>query len=107
MVIFFFMIAAGICVLVMSNTKEKDVYAKAVKQCLVHGQTLINETHELLQTEQFYMDEDGRPVLEPERFVVRIQVEESGSQGELCSMRIFEKDKELAVLHFYRKGASR
>ena len=45
-VIFFFTIASGICVLVMSNAKDKQLYAKNVKTSLIYGQNLIDEEND-------------------------------------------------------------
>lgn len=107
MVIFFFMIAAGICVLVMSNTKEKDLYAKAVKQTLIYGQNLINQKDAHLEENHFYISEQGTAQGNKGRYEVDIQIEETGTKGDQCSMHIFENKKELAVLYFYRKGAAK
>lgn len=107
MVIFFFMIAAGICVLVMSHTKEKDLYVKAVKQTLVYGQNLINQEDAALMEHKFYMDEQGRVQKDQGVYEVSIEEEETGHKGTRCRMQISQNEKELVVLYFYRREASR
>ena len=104
MVIFFFTIAASICVLIMSNTKEKDQYAKSVKETLFYGQSLIAQESSFLNKDHFYMDETGTAKQEEDIYEVQIQVLEQGTQGDLCCMKITKGEKELAVLNFYRRG---
>ena len=55
-VIFFFTIASGICVLVMSNAKDKQLYAKNVKTSLIYGQNLIDEENDYLYKSKFYLN---------------------------------------------------
>lgn len=102
-VIFFFTIASGICVLVMSNAKEKQLYAKNVKTSLIYGQNLIDEENDYLYTSKFYLKEDGTPQQDETMYQVLIRVKQKGKHGDLCEMHILTQGKETAMLSFYRQ----
>lgn len=102
-VIFFFTIASGICVLVMSNAKDKQLYAKNVKTSLIYGQNLIDEENDYLYKSKFYLNEEGVPQQEEAMYQVTITIKQEGSHGDLCEMHITKQNKETAVLSFYRQ----
>lgn len=102
-VIFFFTIASSICVLVMSNAKDKQLYAKHVRTSTIYGQNLIDEESAFLYEEKFYLNEDGTPQQKEAMYMITIQVKEKGVHGDLCEMHIKTQDKETAVLSFYRQ----
>ena len=82
-VIFFFTIASGICVLVMSN--------------------VIDEENDYLYKSKFYLNEEGVPQQEEAMYQVTIAIKQEGSHGDLCEMHITKQNKETAVLSFYRQ----
>ena len=102
-VIFFFTIASSICVLVMSNAKDKQLYAKHVRTSMIYGQNLIDEENAFLYEEKFYLNEDGTPQQKESMYMITIQVKEKGVHGDLCEMHIKTQEKETAVLSFYRQ----
>lgn len=105
-VIFFFTIASGICVLVMSNAKEKQLYAQYVDASLRYGQNLIDENSSYLKKEVFYLDQDGNPKDTQDIYKVEIHITQQGTSGNLCEMKIFREHKECAVLSFYQQEVS-
>lgn len=105
-VIFFFTIASGICVLVMSNAKEKQLYAQYVDSSLRYGQNLIDENSSYLKQEIFYLDKNGNPKDVQDVYKVEIHIKQQGTKGNLCEMKIFREHKECAVLSFYHKEVS-
>lgn len=104
LVIFFFMIAASICVLVMSNTKAKNQFAKDVRETLFYGQDLIATESTFLTKDHFYVNEDGIAQDTQAKYEVFIQVIEQGSVGEHCQMLIQTNGRQLVTLDFYRQG---
>lgn len=101
-VIFFFTISAGICVMIMSNARDKSVEADAIKQTLLYGQNLIEEHHPILQQSMFQMDDQGN-IVENGMYLGRVMEEVSGTVGTRCTLHLYKGEKELSVLTFYRQ----
>lgn len=100
-VIFFFTLAAGICVLVMSYAKEKSILADDIKKTLLYGQNMITQQNDILHNDHFQLNEDGQ-IVDEGIFDASINVIKKGAQGDLCELRIVKQQTDLANIKFYR-----
>lgn len=102
-VIFFFTIASSICVLVMSNAKEKSVVADDVKKTIVYGQNLIQTNNEVLKEKTFALDEVGN-VVDQGCYQGEIKVKKQGTTGCIYTMTLQKNQKVLSEFEFFLEG---
>lgn len=105
-VIFFFTIAASICVLVMTNAKDKSSYADHIKKALLYGQNLIETKDPILHQDAFQMDEQG-DLVQQGIYQGDIKLKQKGTHGSIYTMTIKNQNQVLTVLDFFLEEAAR